>query len=116
LIVAFILLSMLGVGEQEANQVLSNASTVHYGIAYVALFLLPLVGSPALRRRLPGWLKLAAIAGFCSSLVSVAISVYPIIDVVSPRQYAAKIGGTVIVSNLIGLLIYGIGMRRPQVE
>jgi amino acid transporter len=112
LIVAFILLSMLGVGEQEANQVLSNASTVHYGIAYVALFALPLVGSHALRQRLPGWLKVASAAGLCSSVVAVFISVYPIIDVVSPRAYAAKIGGTVIVSNLIGLLIYGLGRRR----
>jgi amino acid transporter len=112
LILAFILLSMLGVEEQEANQLLSNASTVHYGIAYLALFLLPLIGSRALRERLPGWLKIAAIAGFCSSVVAVFIGLYPIIDVVSPREYAAKIGGTVIVSNVIGLLIYGLGTRR----
>jgi amino acid transporter len=112
LILAFILLSMLGVEEQEANQLLSNASTVHYGIAYVALFLLPLIGSRALRERLPGWLKIAAIAGFCSSVVAVFIGLYPIIDVVSPREYAAKIGGTVIVSNVIGLLIYSLGTRR----
>jgi glutamate:GABA antiporter len=112
LILAFILLSMLGVEEQEANQLLSNASTVHYGIAYVALFLLPLVGSRELRERLPGWLKIAAAAGFCSSVVAVFIGLYPIINVVSPLEYAAKIGGTVIVSNIIGLLIYGLGTRR----
>jgi hypothetical protein len=44
--------------------------------------------------------------------VAVFIGLYPIIDVVSPREYAAKIGGTVIVSNVIGLLIYGLGTRR----
>ena len=112
LILAFILISMLGVEEQEANQLLSNASTIHYGIAYIALFLLPLIGSRALRERLPGWLKIAAAAGFSSSLVGVLIGLYPIINVVSPLEYAAKIGGTVFVSNLIGLSIYFLGTRR----
>jgi len=115
LTLAFILLSMLGVDEQEANQLLSNASTVHYGIAYVALFALPLVGNRELRERLPGWLKVAALAGFLSSLVGVFISVYPIIDVVSRQAYAAKIGGTVIVSNLVGVLIYVVGRRKGKV-
>jgi glutamate:GABA antiporter len=36
LIMAFILLSMLGVREQEANQTLTNASDVHHAIAYAA--------------------------------------------------------------------------------
>jgi len=54
-VVLLILLSMLGVHEQEANQLLSNASTVHYAVAYIALFAIPLVG--ALRRQMPGWLS-----------------------------------------------------------
>jgi glutamate:GABA antiporter len=111
LIVAFILLSMLGVREQEANQLLINASNVHYAVAYVALFALPLMGSRALRERLPAWLKVAATAGFLSSLVALFIAVYPIVDVVSPLAYAAKIGAAVIVSNLIGVLIYATRQR-----
>ncbi len=83
---------MLGVREQEANQTLINASDVHYAIAYVALFALPLIGSRELRQRLPGWLKLAAIAGLSSSLIAGFIAVYPIVDVVSRRAYATKIG------------------------
>ena len=53
LVMAFILLSMLSVKEQEANQVLTVAAVVHYAIAYIALFALPLMGRRALRERLP---------------------------------------------------------------
>jgi amino acid transporter len=113
LVLAFILLSMLGVREQEANQLLINASNVHYAIAYVALFALPLIGGRALRQRLPGWLKGAAIAGLLSSLIALSISVYPIVDVVSRTAYAAKIGVTVIVSNLVGVLVFGLAAKQP---
>ena len=114
LIMAFILLSMLGVREQEANQLLINASDAHYAIAYVALFALPLIGSVDLRRRLPGWLKVASSAGLFSSLIALFIGIYPIVDVVSRRAYAAKIGLTVILSNLVGVLIYAAATRRPS--
>ncbi|HUA19717.1 MAG TPA: APC family permease [Bryobacteraceae bacterium] len=108
LIQAFIVLSLLGVHEQEANQLLINASDVHYAIAYVALFALPLFGGGGLRRKLPGWVKVAAAAGLFSSLVALLIAVYPIVDVVSPLAYAAKISVTVIVANIAGVAIYGL--------
>ncbi|MGA2588585.1 MAG: APC family permease [Bryobacteraceae bacterium] len=111
LVMALILSSMLGVHEQEANQLLGAASIAHYAIAYVALFALPLAGNAALRERLPAWLKVACIGGLLSSLVSLVIAVYPIVDVVSPMAYAAKIAGVVIASNLAGFLIYRSGAR-----
>jgi amino acid transporter len=105
-----ILLSMLGVHEQEASQLLSNASVVHYALAYVALFALPLVGT--LRLRVPGWLKAAAAAGLFASLVSLAIAVYPIVDVVSKEAYAFKIVSVVLLTNAAGVLIYRTGQGR----
>ena len=101
-----VVLSMLGVHEQEAMQLLQNASTAHYGITYVALFALPLFGAAQLRHTLASWLKVASAAGLASSLIAVLIAVYPIIDVSSNTSYAMKIGGTVLVSNLIAILIY----------
>jgi amino acid transporter len=112
LVMALILSSMLGVHEQEANQLLGAASIAHYAIAYVALFALPLAGNSGLRERLPAWLKVACIGGLLSSLVSLVIAVYPIVDVVSPVAYAGKIAGVVIASNLVGLLIYRSGARN----
>ncbi|MGP8244076.1 MAG: APC family permease [Bryobacteraceae bacterium] len=106
LVMAFILLSMLGVHEQEASQLLTVASTAHYAIAYAALFAIPLFGARALVSRLPRWLKFPAAAGLMTSLVSLAITVYPIVDVVSRAAYAAKICSVVVVVNGLGVLIY----------
>ncbi len=116
LVMAAILLGMAGVGEQEANQLLSNASIVHYSLVYVALFALPLFAARSLRDRLPIWLKAASAAGLFSSIVAVFISVYPIVDVVSRGAYAAKIGGVVITSNLVGMGIYRMGARRVLLD
>ncbi len=108
-VMVLILLSMLGVREQEASQLLGNASIVHYAIAYCALFLIPLVGT--LRAGTPAWLKVAAMCGLFSSAVSLLIAVYPIVDVVSRQSYAAKITGVVVLANMAGLLIYRAGQR-----
>jgi amino acid transporter len=105
LVMALVLLSMLGVREQEASQLLANASIAHYALAYVGLFALPLVGRAALRNQLPWWLKLASIAGLASSLVSLFIAVYPIVDVTSRFEYASKITAVVLLANALGVWI-----------
>ena len=97
---------MLGVREQEASRLLGGASNVHYRIAYVALFAIPLFGSARLRQSLPCWLRIPALAGMISSGIAVLIAVYPIVDVVSNLEYAAKIVGIVLLSNLAGVFIY----------
>ena len=112
LVMGLILLSLLGVREQEASQLLTMASIVHYAIAYVALFALPLFGRAALRRQLPRWLKVAAGAGMASSLVALLISVYPVVDVISRAAFAGKICAVVAVSNMAGVLIYRLGQTR----
>jgi amino acid transporter len=111
LVMAFILLSMLGVREQEASQVLTAASVIHYSIAYIALFALPVLGRRALRSKLPLWLKIAAAAGLLTSAVSLFIGVYPIVDVVSRQAYAVKISSVVVISNMVGVMVYRWGKR-----
>jgi amino acid transporter len=112
LVMALILLSMLGVREQEASQLLAAASIALYAITYVALFALPLVGSRALRNALPAWVKLMALAGLVSSVLSLVIAVYPIVDVTSRGLYAAKICAVVVLTNALGVIIYRVGQRR----
>jgi amino acid transporter len=116
LVMGLILLSLLGVREQEASQLLATASIVHYAIVYVALFALPLFGSAALRRQLPAWLKAASIAGLSASLVALFISAYPVVDVVSRTAFAAKICAVVVISNMGGVLIYRWGRSRNTLE
>jgi amino acid transporter len=111
-VMALILLSMLGVREQEANQLLAASSVAHYAIAYIALFALPLIGKAALRAALPTWLKVAAALGLIGSLISLFIAVYPIVDVVSPAVYAGKICAVVTIANGVGVLLYRYGKSR----
>ena len=104
LVLAFIGFSLMGVGAQESSQLLMASSVVHYAIAYAALFALPLFG--ALSGQVPRWLKTVSVAGLGASLVSLAIAVYPVVDVVSRGAYAAKIAGTVALTNMLGVLLY----------
>jgi len=114
LVMGLILLSMLGVREQEANQLLANASIVHYALAYVGLFALPLVGRTALRAALPLRVKIAAFAGLAASVISLVIAVYPIVDVTSREEYALKICSVVVLANMLGVLIYRAAGRKPN--
>ena len=112
LTMGFVILSVLGVREQEANQLLTTASIAHYAIAYAALFALPVVGNVTLRAALPLWVRLISVAGLASSLVSLVISVYRIVVVVSRVTYAAKISAVVVITNLVGVWIYRAGRGR----
>src|SRR5207249_7489912 len=106
LVMLLIFFSMMGVREQEASQLLAGASIALYAIAYVALFALPLLGRRALRSALPAWVKVMSLAGLISSVVSLVIMVYPIIDVADPGVYPAKIGVRPGVCNLIRIASY----------
>ena len=106
LMLLLVVLGSVGVHAQEAFQVLSNASLTHYELMYMAMFAIPMVGTAALRKSLPGWLKWVSLAGFCASLFSLLVSVYPFVDVVNPLGYAAKIAGTVVISNAVAVVFY----------
>ena len=112
LILLMVALANVGVHAQEAFQVLSNASFTHYELMYMAMFAIPIVGAATLRKSLPRWLKWVALAGFCASLFSLLLSVYPFVDVVNPLAYAAKIAGTVLLSNTIAVIFYKLRTRR----
>jgi glutamate:GABA antiporter len=114
LMLLLVVLGSVGVHAQEAFQVLSNASLTHYELMYMAMFAIPMVGAAALRKSLPGWLKWVSLAGFCASLFSLLVSVYPFVDVVNPLAYAAKIAGTVVVSNVAAVVFYKLRNREIQ--
>jgi glutamate:GABA antiporter len=112
LMVLLVVLGSVGVHAQEAFQVLSNASLTHYELMYMAMFAIPMVGAVALRKSLPRWLKWVSFVGFCASLFSLLVSVYPFVDVVNPLGYAAKIAGTVVLSNIVAVVFYKLRNRR----
>jgi amino acid transporter len=115
---AFTLAGQIGVGVQEAFQLLENAAGILYGFAYLALFAIPIIAVHRLPERPPLWLRLAALSGFAVSLLYCVLSIFPIIDVPSWQIFALKITATLAVAELVGIGLYVLGRRRrrPAVE
>ncbi|HEX3100349.1 MAG TPA: APC family permease, partial [Pyrinomonadaceae bacterium] len=106
------IVGLIGVGKQEAFQLLWNASGVFYAITYLVMFAIPMIGLKAAGVKAPIWLKIAAFSGFAMTLLYVGLSIVPIVRVESQFAFALKIGGLIIVTNLIGLGIYFAARRR----
>ena len=110
--VAMGLLSLTGVGAQEAFQLLDNAGGVFYAISYLALFSIPLFGMKSFEIKAPIWLKIACASGLIVTVIYIGFTTIPIIEVTNRAQFAAKIIGTVVIANGVGLLLYLLGKRR----
>ena len=106
------LAGLIGVGKQEAFQLLWNASGVFYALTYLVMFAIPLMGLRAMGHRPPMWLKLAALSGFLMTLLNVGLSIVPIIQVASRLMFAIKIGGLIVIANVVGLVICLVAERR----
>src|SRR5262249_45592325 len=65
---AFGAVGIAGVGEQEAFQLLDNAAGIFYGLTYLVMFAIPLIGLRRAERRPPVWLRVAAASGFAVTL------------------------------------------------
>ncbi|NJD31700.1 MAG: APC family permease [Gammaproteobacteria bacterium] len=109
LVAALTVVTQFGARSQEAFQLLDNAGTVFYGITYVALFSIPLVGRREIRCRIPLPVRLAAVSGLAVTVLSVALSLVPIVHVASDLVFAAKILAVVLVFNLVGLVVFLLG-------
>ena len=113
LIAALLVFASLGVHAAEAFQVLNNASSELYSLAYLVMFAIPVVGSRTLRQSLPAWVGWTSAAGFLATAFTFLLTAYPFVDVVDARAYAAKILGTTAVANVLGYAFYRLRNRLP---
>jgi len=109
---AFAIGSLIGVGQQEAFQLIDNAAGIFYAIAYLVLFAIPICGLRRLNLRPPLWLKIAAAAGALTTLLYIVLTIFPIVEVESRFAFAAKIIVVTVAANLIGALIFLAGERK----
>lgn len=114
LTLAFTLAGQVGVGLQEAFQVLENAGGIFYAFAYIAMFSIPLFAAHRLAERPPLWLKGAAVSGLAMSVLYSVLSIFPIIDVADWRLFSAKIVTVLVTTNLAGVAIFVLGRRRAE--
>jgi len=97
---AMAMAGVLGAGQQEAFQLLQNAAGIFYALAYLAMFVLPLIGRQKAIERPALWLQAAAISGFVMTAMYLVLSLFPIIDVPRPLVFTAKVGGFVVACQL----------------
>ncbi|MBA3692596.1 MAG: APC family permease [Acidobacteria bacterium] len=108
------IVGLIGVGKQEAFQLLWNASGVFYALTYLVMFALPLVGLRRVNPSPPIWLKIAALSGFLMTILYVALSIVPIIEVESRLMFGIKITGLIVITNFLGFVIFLTARRKRQ--
>jgi amino acid transporter len=108
------LVSLIGVGQAEAFQLLFNAGGIFYALTYVVMFALPLFGLRDVTPRPSPWLRLASVSGLLMTLLYIVLSVFPIIKVENVAGFALKIASLVVVVNLVGVGILVAARRRSQ--
>src|SRR5437879_543361 len=102
---------LAGVGDQEAFELLQIWGFTFYGLAYLALFAIPLLARKERGIRPGWWLRFAAASGFLVTLLFVLLSILPIISVKSESAYAIKTAAVLIGATALGLLLYRLGSR-----
>ncbi len=107
-------LSLVGVRQAEAFQLLFNAGGIFYALTYVMMFAIPLIGLSGVTPRPPRWLKALSLSGLLMTLLYVVLSVFPIIQVASVEGFALKIVAVIVLMNLVGVGILVAARRRSQ--
>jgi amino acid transporter len=108
------LLSLIGVGRQEAFQLLFNAGGTFYALTYLVMFAIPIFGLRGITPRPPRWLQAAAWSGLLMTILYVVLAVFPIISVASVATFAFKVSSMIVVLNLVGVGILLAARRRSQ--
>ncbi|HTS35116.1 MAG TPA: APC family permease [Candidatus Solibacter sp.] len=106
------LAALVGVGHDESYELLLTWSFTFYGIAYIALFAIPIFSKRNRGLRPVVWVRIAAASGLLVTLLFVVLSIFPVIDVNSAWRYSLKIAGVVLGANFVGWMIYRAGQRR----
>lgn len=100
------IVSLLGVGKQEAFQLIYTVSFACAGIYYLVLFAIPILGAKSLTPRPTRLLQIAALSGFVVTLMSILFQLVPIVHVAHRLVFATKVGCAVVVANVIGIALY----------
>ena len=108
------LLSLIGVGRQEAFQLVFNAGGIFYALTYLVMFAIPIFGLRGVEPRPPRWLQAASWSGLLMTLLYVVLSIVPIIEVQSVATFAFKVSSMIVVMNLVGVGILVAARRRSQ--
>jgi amino acid transporter len=105
-------LATYGTGAQEAFQLISSVGNIFYGTYYLMMFAIPLMVGDRFGVRAGSWLKLAAVSGLGVTLLAMGFNLLPIVNVANKLVFGAKVAGTSLLLNLLGMAIYWNSTRQ----
>ena len=108
------LLSLIGVGQAEAFQLIWNAGGIFYALTYLVMFAIPLIGLRGVTPAPSPWLKIMSLSGLLMTALYCALSIFPIIQVASVSTFALKILLVLVIANVVGVGLY-LSARQRQV-
>jgi amino acid transporter len=111
---AMSVVSLVGVGQAEAFQLVFNAGGIFYSLTYIVMFAIPIIGLRGVTPRPPWWIKGAAWSGLLMTVLYTVLSLFPIIQVASVAGFALKITLVIVLLNLVGVGILVAGKRRSK--
>ena len=111
---AFSVIGLIGVGRQEAFQLLWNASAVFYALTYLVMFAIPIAGFRERGPAAPIAVRACAASGFLMTLLFVVLSIVPIVQVESRLLFALKLSGLIGLTNIAGAAIFIVRAGRSR--
>jgi amino acid transporter len=111
---AFSLVPLIGVLEEEAFQIQDNAATMFYALIYIVLFAIPFVAIKRFGVKAPLWLRIASASGLIVSVIAGFYAMFPVKAVAQPLAFALKVFAVVVIANIVGVLLYSIRGRQKR--
>jgi amino acid transporter len=107
---------LIGVSGQESFEMLQIWGFTFYGVAYLALFAIPVLARKPTGIRPRWWLRVAAISGFLVTLLFVLLSASPVVEGASRSAYTLKTVCVIVGGNLLALLFYFVSRQRARAK
>jgi amino acid transporter len=111
LIAAFLLLASAGKRAAETFNMLNNAGSQFYVIAYLVMFAIPILGMKLFSNRVPRWVVMLSSIGFLVMVLTFFLNAYPFDGTDAPMPFAAKLLGLTAVINVVGYAFFRVRNR-----
>ncbi len=111
LIASFGVLASAGKHAAETFNLLNNASSEFYVIAYLVMFAIPILGMKLFTNRVPLWVLTLSSIGFLVVLFTFFLNAYPFDGTDAPIPFATKLLGVTVLINIVGYAFFRLRNR-----
>ncbi|KYF75276.1 hypothetical protein BE17_33945 [Sorangium cellulosum] len=110
--IALALGSLVGAEQQEAFELLFDASFVCYALTYIVMFAIPISGTGNEGSPPSRGLRITALIGACMTFLYIAFALFPMGQVHNTNLFAAKLALLVVGTNAVGFCVFYVSITR----